>query len=171
MSDAKSGVVVWLTGFPASGKSTLAQSVAQALRSQQVPVCVLDGDDVRAVLRPTPGYDEQARADFYASIAALAALLARQGLVVLVPATAHRASYRQAARAIAPQFVEVFVDTPLAQCQQRDPKGLYRQAPSSLPGTGAAYEPPTHPDFIASPSEPATEQLVKLIHERRDITA
>lgn len=167
MSQQTSGMVVWLTGYPASGKSTLARVVADALRTSGAPVCVLDGDEVRAALHPTPGYDDRARADFYASLAGLAALLAKQGLVVLVPATAHRASFRDTARALAPQFVEVFVDTPLAECQHRDPKGLYQRAPSTLPGSGMAYEPPQHPDLTARPGEPAAEALVDLIRSRR----
>ena len=167
MSQQTSGMVVWLTGYPASGKSTLARVVADALRTSGAPVCVLDGDEVRAALHPTPGYDDRARADFYASLAGLAALLAKQGLVVLVPATAHRASFRDTARALAPQFVEVFVDTPLAECQRRDPKGLYQRAPSTLPGSGMAYEPPQHPDLTVRPGEPAAEALVDLIRSRR----
>lgn len=166
MSQQTSGMVVWLTGYPGSGKSTLARVVADALRTSGAPVCVLDGDEVRAALHPTPGYDDRARADFYASLAGLAALLAKQGLVVLVPATAHRASFRDTARALAPQFVEVFVDTPLAECQRRDPKGLYQQAPSTLPGSGMAYEPPQHPDLIVRPGEPAAERLLELIRSR-----
>jgi adenylylsulfate kinase len=166
VSAPTSGLVVWFTGYPASGKSTLARVVADALRTTGEAVCVLDGDDVRATLHPTPGYDDRARADFYASLAGLAALLAKQGLVVLVPATAHRASFRDTARALAPQFVEVFVDTPLAECQRRDPKGLYQQAPSALPGSGMTYEPPQHPDLTVLPGEPAAERLVTLIRSR-----
>ncbi len=166
MSQQTSGMVVWFTGYPASGKSTLARVVADALRTSGATVCVLDGDDVRAALHPTPGYDDRARSDFYASLAGLAALLAKQGLVVLVPATAHRASFRDTARALAPQFVEVFVDTPLAECQRRDPKGLYQRAPSTLPGSGMTYEPPQHPDLTVRPGEPAAEALVELIRSR-----
>lgn len=168
MSAPTSGMVVWFTGYPASGKSTLARVVADALRTTGEAVCVLDGDDVRATLHPTPGYDDRARSDFYASLAGLAALLAKQGLVVLVPATAHRASFRDAARALAPQFVEVFVNTPLAECQRRDPKGLYQQAPSALPGSGMTYEPPQHPDLTVLPGEPAAERLLELIRSRLD---
>lgn len=167
MSAPANGAVVWLTGYPASGKSTLARTAAECLRQAQVPVAVLDGDEVRATLRPTPGYDDAARADFYRSLAGLAALLAKQGLVVLVPATAHRKSFRDEARALAPQFIEVFVDTPLAECQRRDPKGLYQQAAIALPGSGTTYEPPLHPDLVVRPDSPATEQLVSLIRSRR----
>lgn len=163
MTVATNGLVVWLTGYPASGKSTLARAAAESLRQRSCAVCVLDGDQVRATLRPIPGYDDQARSDFYASLAGLAALLARQGLVVMVPATANRTAYRDAARAMAPRFLEVFVDTPLAECQRRDPKGLYQLSPSTLPGAGASYEPPAHPDLVVTPDSPSTDRLVQLV--------
>lgn len=147
------GVVVWLTGLPSSGKSTLAALVARCLRAAGRHACVLDGDEVRAALVPAPGYAPDARDAFYATLARLAALLAGQGFVVLVPATAHRAAYRAEARRRAPAFVEVFVDADPAECRRRDAKGLYaatqRGAATGLPGADLAYEPPTAPDVVA----------------------
>ncbi len=164
-----SGLVCWLTGLPSSGKSTLAAKVADALKPA-LPVAVLDGDEVRASLKPPLGYDDAARDNFYETLARLAATLARQGLVVLVPATAHRRAYREQARALAPAFVEVFVDTPLEECRRRDAKGLYAKtggAPSLLPGSGVAYQPPTAPDFVARPGESdAVERLAALLRAR-----
>jgi adenylylsulfate kinase len=150
----KEGVVIWLTGLPSSGKSTLARRVAARLCADGRPPVLLDGDDVRACLVPTPGYDEMGRGDFYESLARLAALLARQGFVVLVPATAHRRLFRQRARLLAPRFLEVLVDTGIEACEGRDPRGLWARARAgdvtALPGTGVAYEPPEHPDVVAS---------------------
>src|SRR5262245_27228141 len=103
-----SGVIVWFTGPASSGKSTLAERVANALEAEARPHCVLDGDAVRTALVPHPGYDVAARADFYETLTRLAVLLAGQGLIVLVPATAHRRAFRERARALAPRFVEVF---------------------------------------------------------------
>ena len=114
---------------------------------------LLDSDDIRGALVPAPGYSDKARAGFYETLAHLAALLARQGLVVLVPASSHLRAYRQAARRLAPRFLEVFVDVPLEECARRDTKGLYALARtgrvSNLPGAGAAYEPPLAPDVTA----------------------
>lgn len=160
---SENGCVVWLTGYPASGKSTLARAVHQKLMEQGRAACVLDGDDVRAVIRPSYGYDDQARTDFYASLAGLAALLAKQGLIVLVPATANRQKYRDTARRLTPHFVEVFVDTPLAECQRRDPKGLYKQAPSTLPGSGTSYEVPEHPDLTVRIGDKGVENVLALL--------
>lgn len=147
-----SGVVAWFTGLPSSGKSTLAQAVAALLRPA-VPVAVLDGDEVRAALRPTPGYDDASRDAFYETLARLAALLARQGLAVLVPATANRRRFRERARHLAPAFLEVFVDTPLEECRRRDPKGLYASGLPLVPGSGAAYEAPEAPEVTVRPAD------------------
>ncbi len=145
------GAVVWLTGLPGSGKSTLAARLALHLRQSRVPVAVLDGDELRDALVPRPGHDEPARNDYYLTLGRIAVLLASQGLVVLVPATAHRRAWRDAARGRAPRFIEVHVDTSLAECRRRDPKGLYARAAElpALPGVGVAYEPPLHPEVVA----------------------
>jgi adenylylsulfate kinase len=147
---SEGGIVVWFTGLPASGKSTLAWRLRDRLRGSPV---VLDSDELRDVLGAA-SYASSDRDAFYGALARLAALLARQGHVVLVAATAARRAYRDAARALAPRFVEVWVRTPLSECEQRDSKGLYARARAgeapALPGVGVAYEPPESPDVIAN---------------------
>jgi adenylylsulfate kinase len=151
------GAVVWITGLPSSGKSTLAARIAAQLRGGGVAAAVLDGDQVRAALDPRPGYDAEGRSRYYGTLAHLAALLARQGLVAIVAATAHRRAFRQRARALAPRFVEVLVDAPIETCAARDTKGLYaaarRGAVTELPGVGAGFERPEAPDVVASGGE------------------
>ncbi len=146
------GLVVWLTGLPSSGKSTLAARVGEKLHAAGLQTLILDGDEVRAALRPEPGYDEAGRDAFYETLARLAALAAEQGLIVIVPATAHRSAFRARARALARSFVEVFVDTPLDECRRRDGKGLYKRADSAaagtLPGAQLPYEPPERPELV-----------------------
>lgn len=169
---ARAGVVVWLTGLPSSGKSSLARRVLESLQAANIGACMLDGDAVRAALHPSPGYTDEARRDFYTTLAELAALLARQGLAVLVPATANRAAFRAAARELAPRFIEVFVDVPLATCIARDAKGLYAQARhgevEELPGLGQSYEAPTAPDVIARGGRDveACERITRLVSSR-----
>jgi adenylylsulfate kinase len=152
-----SGVVVWITGRPSAGKSTFAEHALRALRGQSVASCVLDGDAVRDSLVPRLGYDAAARAAFYETLGNLAALLARQDLVVLVPATAQRREFRERARSLAPAFVEVWVDTPLDECARRDTKGLYAAVRAGtlrgVPGGDEAYEAPLHADVIAHGGE------------------
>ena len=147
------GVVAWFTGLPSSGKSTLARAVAGELRLRDVHAVVLDSDELRAAIVPPLGYDDASRQHLYGTLARLAAQLARQGHVVLVPATAHRRAFRDAARALAPAFVEVFVDTPIEECRRRDTKGLYAAGAPLAPGAGVAYEPPPAPDFTVRMGE------------------
>jgi adenylylsulfate kinase len=148
------GAIAWFTGLPSSGKSTLARRVAAALGGG---CALLDGDEVRAELFPDLGHAPPDRDRFYEALARLAALLARQGLVALVAATAHRRAHRDRARALAPRFVEVHVATPAAECARRDAKGLYARARAGaapeLPGAGVAYEPPERPEVVASGGE------------------
>jgi adenylylsulfate kinase len=169
-----SGLVVWFTGLPSSGKTTLARETLAVLRATDESCCLLDGDEVRECLHPPLCYDAESRANFYETLGSLAALLSRQGLTVLVAATAHRRSEREAARRLARnRIIEVFVDTPLDECVRRDPKGLYKKAQSGeivdFPGIHEDYEPPGS-DAIrvssgGSPSE--AHRLVKMIQAWR----
>jgi adenylylsulfate kinase len=175
-TDARPGFVLWLTGLPSSGKSTLARAVRERLVAREStdgwPSLVLDGDEVRAALRPTPGYDPTARDDFYHSLSNLAALCAEQGLVVLVPATANLRAFRARARArCGARFAELFVDTPVDECATRDSKGLYRSsavgAVSSLPGAGAEYQRPEAPELVVRPGDPdAAERVAQWLIDR-----
>jgi adenylylsulfate kinase len=159
------GVVVWLTGLPASGKTTLAERIRTRLRR---PAVVLDSDVMRDVLG-AHRYAPDERDEQYRVLADLAGVLARQSLVVLVAATAPRRDHRERARAAAPHFVEVWVATPLETAAQRDPKGLYARARAGdapeLPGVGVAYEPPTAPDVIATGGhdDAAVDKIVELV--------
>lgn len=145
-----SGVVVWVTGLPSAGKSTFARRLSRELERCGVPACILDGDDVREALAGALAYSSEERAAFYESLARLAALLAAQGLVVLVAATAHRRTFRARARELWPAFVEVWMDTPPEECLLRDTKGLYRAQASGrardVPGADVPYEPPLEAD-------------------------
>jgi adenylylsulfate kinase len=159
------GTVVWITGLPSSGKSTLARSVKALLPD----AILLDGDDLREILRPAPGYDAQARDDFYATLGGLASMLARQGHVVLVAATANRRRHRDAARALAPDFIEVWVDVTPEICAARDPKGLWASAREGripgFPGVGEPYEPPVAPEVVARGPD-AAETIARLTRAR-----
>lgn len=147
------GAVAWVTGLPASGKSTLGRALVERLRAAGRPAVLLDGDAVRAALSPPPGYDPPARAAFYETLGDLALLLAGEGLVAVVAATAGRRAFRDRVRARAPRFVEIWIDAPAEACAARDPKGLWARARAGgapeLPGAGAPYEPPAAPEVVA----------------------
>lgn len=149
-----SGAIVWLTGLPSSGKSTLARRVQERLTRAGRATVLLDGDELREVLG-AHAYDAADRDEFYRALAALAALVANQGIAVLVAATAPKREHRARARALIDRgtFVEVWVKTPLSVCEARDPKGLYARArrgeTNELPGVGVAYDPPIAPEVVA----------------------
>jgi adenylylsulfate kinase len=165
---------VWLTGLPASGKSTIAHALLARLQARGVPCAVLESDALRRLITPQPRYDDAERDLFYAAMAHLGEYLVQRGVPVVFDATANRRVYRDAARARIAHFAEIFVDCPLEVCQARDPKGLYRRArqgqSSNLPGAQASYEPPLQPELVVQaaslgPDEAAGEIVVLL--ERR----
>lgn len=168
------GTVAWITGLPSAGKSTFAERAFAAFREREAPACLLDGDAVRACLVPNLGFSPADRDHFYETLANLAALIAREGLVVLVAATAHKREFRERARALAPAFVEVWIDTPLEECALRDAKGLYAAArvgtAAEVPGTNVAYEPPAHAEIVAHGGHDAAavEALVTHILRRAE---
>ena len=169
-----SGLVVWFTGLPSSGKTTLARETLHILRAAGETCCLLDGDEVRECLHPPLGYAPESRADFYETLASLAGLLSRQGLTVLVAATAHRRADRETGRRLADKrFMEVFVDTPLDVCEKRDSKGLYGKARAgeiqNFPGIHEAYDPPGPEVLRVSSSNPARDakRLLEEIQLRR----
>ncbi|MEE4545862.1 adenylyl-sulfate kinase [Streptomyces sp. V4-01] len=177
--ECECGATVWLTGLPSSGKTTIAHAVADRLRDQGRRVEVLDGDELRRTLSLGLGFS---RADRHANvqrIGLVAEVLARNGVLVIVPVIAPYADSRTAVRerheASRTAYLEVHVATPSGVCAQRDVKGLYaRQAAGEITGlTGVddPYEPPRQPDL----SIPAHEQsvaesasiLLDLLVERR----
>ncbi len=164
---AKPGWTVWLTGLPASGKTTIALQLQQALARRGETAIVLDSDAVRAVLTPAPRYSAAERDDFYARLTLLAGLLTAQGLNVIVAATANRRAHRDQARDILPRFIEIWVRCPLVVCRARDPKGLYAKASAGeiadFPGLDAPYEPPLHPDLIVDSGAQTPQAAVDCI--------
>ena len=144
------GVVVWLTGLSGSGKSTIALRVHEELTRRGVAVEILDGDDVRKKQNSHLGFSKEDRDRNVRSIGSMARMKAAQGSVVLVAAIAPYRSTRAEIRSLCERYLEVFVDAPLAVCESRDPKGLYRRARNGeiadFTGIHSPYEPPHAPD-------------------------
>ena len=151
-SDRETAFAVWLTGLPASGKSTVARALAADLGGLGIRAAVLESDAVRREIAPYSGYDEEGREAFYATLAYLARMLVLHGVTVIVDATANRRAYRDRARRAIPRFLEVHVRCPLAVCQARDPKRIYRHGAAgtaqNVPGVSAPYEPPLTPEVV-----------------------
>jgi adenylyl-sulfate kinase len=147
------GCLLWFTGLSGSGKSTVANLVAHALHVRGAASYLLDGDNLRFGLNADLGFSAEDRRENVRRLAEVGALLVDAGLITLVAAIAPFAADRARARERVPaqRFVEVFVDAPLAECERRDPKGLYAKARAGelrgFTGIDAPYEAPTAPEL------------------------
>jgi adenylylsulfate kinase len=163
------GFAVWLTGLPASGKSTITRELAAELASRGVRVHVLESDAVRREITPRATYGEAERDMFYATLAYLARTLTEHGIPVVVDATANRRAYRDRARSEIARFVEVHVRCPLPVCRARDPKGIYRRGAEgtalNVPGLSAPYEPPLRPEVTVDGDRDAPGESARRIVE------
>lgn len=144
---------VWFTGLSGSGKSTLAYLLENRLRAQGHLTYVLDGDDVRCGLNRDLGFTDADRIENVRRVAEVARLIVDAGLFVLVSCISPYRAGREFARSlfVPGEFFEVFVDTPLEECERRDPKGLYARARAGqifdFTGVSSPYEKPVVPDL------------------------
>ena len=151
---AQTPKVIWLTGLPGSGKSTLANEVERRLYAAGVHTYLLDGDNVRTGLNKDLGFTATDRAENVRRVGEVAKLMVDAGLIVLVSLVSPFRSDRDAVKELFEdgEFVEVFVDTPVEICAQRDPKGLYAKAQAgnlpNMTGMGQNYEAPLKPDLV-----------------------
>ena len=176
---AGSGATLWLTGLPSAGKTTLALALADVLRARGADVEILDGDEVRTHLSAGLGFSRQDRETQVTRIGFVAELLARHGVIVLVPVIAPvRRRSRQGPRATTPStaapLLQVHLSTPVEVCAERDVKGLYAKAfrgeISSMTGVDDPYEVPEDPDLRIDTSaldrDASVAALLDLLTER-----
>jgi bifunctional enzyme CysN/CysC len=155
------GATVWLTGLSGSGKSTVAVEIERQLVAAGRAAYVLDGDNLRHGLNADLGFSAGDRTENIRRVGEVARLFADAGVVAVVPVISPYRSDRDRVRAIHEAaglpFVEVWVDTPLELCEQRDPKGLYAKARAGeitgFTGIDAPYEPPLAPDLRLTPTD------------------
>jgi adenylylsulfate kinase len=142
---------IWITGLPASGKSTIVSALKPQLEGMGLTVEVLESDEVRRIITPMPTYSEAERDFFYRALAFTGQRLVAHGVSVVFDATASRRAYRDFARSAIPRFIEIAVECPLAVCMERDRKGIYRKGQSgeshTVPGLQSPYEAPVNPDL------------------------
>jgi bifunctional enzyme CysN/CysC len=168
--------VIWLTGLSGSGKSTIANSLEQKLHDRGMHTMLLDGDNVRHGLNKDLGFTEADRVENIRRIGEVAKLMTDAGLVVITAFISPYRAERDLARSILPagEFLEVFVDAPLALCEERDPKGLYRKARQGLipnfTGISAPYEAPAAPELHLDTARlsagECAEAIISLMEQR-----
>ncbi|WP_313376074.1 adenylyl-sulfate kinase [Pantoea sp. CTOTU50773] len=169
------GVVLWFTGLSGSGKSTVAGALEQALHRAGVSTYLLDGDNVRHGLCRDLGFSDDDRKENIRRVGEVAKLMVDAGLVVLTAFISPHRTERQMVRDLlgTGQFVEVFVDTPLAVCEARDPKDLYKKARAgelhNFTGIDSVYEAPDAPEIHLDGEQLVTNltaQLLDLLRHR-----
>ena len=147
------GKVIWFTGLSGSGKSTIANALEKELHAQGKHTYILDGDNIRQGLNNDLGFTDADRVENIRRVAEVAKLMFDAGLIVMAAFISPFRAEREMARKLIGEknFVEVYVDTPLEVCEQRDPKGLYKKARNgeilNMTGISSPYEAPTHPDI------------------------
>ena len=160
---------IWFTGLSGSGKSTIANLLEKRLHAQGRATYLLDGDNVRHGLNRDLGFTEADRVENIRRVAEVAKLMVDAGMVVLVSFISPYAAERRMARALFAEgeFIEVFVDTPLTECERRDVKGLYAKARAgklkNFTGIDSAYEAPESPDIHLHPDLVSAEACVDLV--------
>jgi bifunctional enzyme CysN/CysC len=165
------GATVWFTGLSGSGKSTVAACVERSLVASGRPAYLLDGDNLRHGLNADLGFSAADRTENIRRVGEVARLFADAGVVALVPVISPYRADRDRVRAIHDgvglPFVEVFVDTPLAVCETRDPKGLYAKARAGeirgFTGIDDPYEAPAEPDLRLTPDDGDPEAQSELV--------
>jgi len=165
------GFVLWFTGLSASGKSTVSEAVVPQLRERGVRIEVLDGDVVRTNLSKGLGFSKEDRDTNILRVGFVANLLARNGLAAccacISPYREIRDTVRGWVEGDGGRFVEIFMDTPLDTCIDRDPKGLYQKALAGeikqFTGIDDPYEAPENPEIRLQTDEPTPEQCARQI--------
>ncbi len=147
-------LVIWLTGLSGSGKSTLANALEVRLNELNKHTYILDGDNLRLGLNKDLGFSDEDRKENIRRVAEVAKLMMDAGLIVITAFISPFRSERKMARDLIGEdhFIEVFLDTPLALCEERDPKGLYKKAREgvivNMTGIDSPYERPESPEFV-----------------------
>jgi adenylyl-sulfate kinase len=168
--------LLWFTGLSGSGKSTIANALDVALYQHGYHTFLLDGDNVRHGLNKDLGFSNEDRVENIRRIGEVSKLFADAGLIVLSAFISPFASDRRLVRNMFPagEFIEVYMDTPLETCEERDPKGLYRKARSGeihdFTGIDSPYEKPAHPEITLDTSnlcvDSCVESLMNYLKER-----
>jgi adenylylsulfate kinase len=163
------GVVLWFTGLSGSGKSTVAGALEQALHAIGVSTYLLDGDNVRHGLCRDLGFSDDDRRENIRRVGEVAKLMVDAGLVVLTAFISPHRAERDMVRDLLDkdQFIEIFVDTPLAICEARDPKGLYKKARAgelkNFTGIDSVYQAPEAPDVRLDGEQLVTHLVPQLL--------
>lgn len=165
------GILLWMTGLSGSGKSTIALALERELHRRGRLVRLLDGDNIRSGINRGLGFSEEDRNENIRRIAEVAKLFVETGIITIATFVSPTRELREMAKSIvgADDFREIYVSTPLAECERRDVKGLYARARrgevKNFTGISAPFEAPLHPDLDLDTSILSVEESVQRIVE------
>lgn len=165
-------MIVWLTGLSGAGKSTLADALSHRMKADGVTPLMIDGDVMRLGLTADLGFSSEDRSENVRRAGGVAILAAKSGIVsvcsLISPLRKDRDLVRSIADSYAVPFLEIFINTPLEVCEQRDPKGLYQKARAGMipefTGINSPYEPPLHPELVVETASKSIEATVDGIY-------
>jgi len=168
--------IIWLTGLSGSGKSTIANQIDKTLHQRGFHTYLCDGDNIRSGINSDLGFSDEDRQENIRRIAQIAKLFVDSGLIVICAFISPFVRDRQLARdlVLSDEFVEVFVDTPLEVCVQRDPKNLYQKAKKgdigNFTGISSIYDKPVNPEIIVDGQnelEITTRQIISYLQKHQ----
>lgn len=171
--------VLWYTGYSGSGKSTIANAVDRLLFNRGYHTYLLDGDNVRHGLNSDLGFDDASRVENIRRVTEVSRLMLDAGLIVSAAFISPYIAGREQARSlIGDDFIEIFIDTPLAECEKRDPKGIYKKARSgeieNFTGIESLYETPVAPELHICTMElsvhEAAQKIIEYLEQQQKIT-
>ena len=168
------GVAVWFTGFSGAGKSTIANAVAKELSTHGYNYEILDGDEIRENLTKGLGFSKEDRDKNIRRIGFVAKLLARNGVIVIVPVISPYREIRDEIRGQIDNFIEVFANAPIEECEKRDVKGLYKKVRAGeikqFTGISDPYEPPLNPEVeCRTDLEELDESVAKVMNKLKEL--
>ena len=167
------GWAVWITGPPASGKTTVAEKLKERLGDEAVSVQILESDTLKRVLTPNPTYSAEEWETFHTSMAYIGVLLTQNGVNVIFDATANKRRWRRAARGLIDNFLQVRIRCPIEVCRERDQKGIYMKAEAGEEEYAwvvqEEYEEPWHIDVeldcVKDSPETSAEKIMEALKE------
>ena len=167
MLDIVQASVIWLTGIPASGKTTIAKLLGEHFQKQNTPAIILDGDETRKTVSKDLGFSPEDRKEHNRRVIEIAKLLVKNNFTAIIPLISPYRETRDLARKEIPNFVEVYVKASLDTCIKRDPKGLYQKAKNgeitNLTGLQSPYEEPINPELILDTEKLTPQQCLDII--------
>ncbi|MEM2122766.1 MAG: adenylyl-sulfate kinase [Candidatus Bathyarchaeia archaeon] len=169
---------LWITGLPGSGKSTIAGALSEILKGEGIRFDVLRMDELRRIVTPEPTYSEEEREIVYAALVYTALMLNRNDVNVVIDATGNRRRYREKARGLISEFMEVYVKCPIELCMEREgrrrrrwgaPEAIYDKAfkgvSGTVPGLGVPYEEPLNPEVTVDSSRLKPSESAHVIYQ------